>query len=218
MPIDPKRILFEDQWLLAVTKLGGELVVKGKGRVDRLPLLDFLRKQYPLLLPIHRLDFETSGVVVFSKTRRVLQAIIASKFAGWKKTYVAVVLGVPPRTEGMVVRPLPSRTGKGMVETQTHYRLLEKLRGCSIVECQFERGQRHQIRKHMSMIESPLILDDEYGDKKANRAFSRLLKMHRFFLHASSVEFPHPVTGAKTRIESPLPTSFQRTLDQLRKR
>lgn len=59
MPIDRRRILYQDQVLLAVHKLGGELVVKGKGRTDTLPLLDFLKKEFPSLVPIHRLDFET---------------------------------------------------------------------------------------------------------------------------------------------------------------
>ena len=216
MPIAKERILYEDQWLLAVTKLGGELVVKGKGRVDKLPLLDFLRKQYPTLTPIHRLDFETSGVVVFAKTKNTLKSVITSKFSGWKKRYVALVLGTPKKAAGTVDIPLEARSGTGVVNSVTHYKILEKIGPCCLVECEFERGQRHQIRQHMKMIGHPLLLDKVYGDEKANRAFSKVLKMHRFFLHAISVDFPHPVTKKSIHINSPMPKSFEASIKKLK--
>lgn len=217
MPIAKERILFEDDWLLAVTKLGGELVVKGKGKVQRLPLLDFLRKDYPSLAPIHRLDYETSGVVVFAKSKKTLKTIVDSKFAGWKKSYLAIVNGVPRKPEGNIEIPLPARSGTGNVPASTHYKLKESYRGCSLVEVDFERGQKHQIRRHLSMIGHSLILDDVYGDQKANRTFGRFLKMSRFFLHAASVEFPHPITGKTIKIESPLPPTFERVVELFRK-
>ena len=216
MPIDPKRILYEDQWLLAVTKLGGELVVKGKGKIQRLPLLDFLRKQYPGLTPIHRLDYETSGVVVFAKTKNTLKKVVDSKFAGWKKTYIAIAAGVPRDRSGDIRIPLPARSGTGNVECETHFRVLEPLRGCSLLELEFERGQKHQIRRHLSQIGHPLILDQLYGIEKVNKAFRKFLKMERFFLHASSIEFPHPVEQKTVKIESKPPHSFEAVLAKLR--
>lgn len=214
MPIAKERILYEDTWLLGVMKLSGELVVKGKGRVDRLPLLDFLRKEYPGLSPIHRLDFETSGVVIFAKSKNALKTIVESKFSGWIKTYVAIVKGLP-KNEGVVKFPLPARSGDGKVAAETKYRLLKRLRDCSFVELTFERGQRHQIRRHMSMIGHPLVLDKVYGDERLNRVFSKYLKMQRFFLHASKAEFPHPVTKERITIECPLPKYFEATLRKL---
>lgn len=216
MPIDKKRLLYEDEWLLAVTKLGGELVVKGKGKTQRLPLLDFLREDYPTLAPIHRLDYETSGVVVFAKTKNTLKKVVESKFAGWKKSYVAIVAGAPQQKEKDIDIPLPARSGTGNVECVTHYNVLELLRGCAFVEMSFERGQRHQIRRHMSMIGNPLILDDVYGDDKVNKAFSKFLKMQRFFLHATSIVFPHPVSGKEITITSPMPYTFEAVLKKLR--
>ncbi len=215
MPIDTGRILFEDLWLLAVTKLGGELVVKGKGKIQRLPLLDYLRKDYPSLAPIHRLDFETSGIVVFAKTKKVLQKVLESKFAGWNKTYLAIVAGSPHRDTGEVDIPLPARSGTGNVPALTKYHVQERYRGCSLVEVSFERGQKHQIRRHMSMMGNPLILDDVYGDDKPNKTFSKFLKMQRFFLHASRVEFPHPETGKLIVINSPMPHTFVAVLKKL---
>ena len=114
MPIDRRRILYQDQVLLAVHKLGGELVVKGKGRTDTLPLLDFLKKEFPSLVPIHRLDFETSGVVVFSKSRKILKQIVESRFQSWKKKYIAIILGCPKSDKGVIDFPLPARSGTGV--------------------------------------------------------------------------------------------------------
>jgi len=216
MPIDKGRILYEDQWLLAVTKLCGELVVKGRGKIQKLPLLDFLRKDYPGLAPIHRLDYETSGVVVFAKTKNTLKTVVESKFAGWKKTYLAIVSGSPNRDAGEVDIPLPARSGTGNVSALTNYRIKERFRGCSLVEVHFERGQKHQIRRHMSMIGNPLILDDVYGDDKPNKTFVKFLKMKRFFLHASKVEFVHPVTGKPIVIESPMPHTYIAVLKKLK--
>jgi len=216
MSIDANRILYNDQWLLAVTKLGGELVVKGKGKIQRLPLLDFLRKDYPGLSPIHRLDYETSGVVLFAKTKNTLKTIVESKFAGWKKTYLAIVTGVPRQKSGDIRIPLPARSGTGNVECLSHYKILEVFRGCSLLEVSFERGQKHQIRRHLSMIGHPLILDELYGDEKINRRFMKFLKMQRFFLHASTVEFPHPVQGTLLTVSSEPPHSFTSVLKKLR--
>jgi 23S rRNA-/tRNA-specific pseudouridylate synthase len=216
MPVDLKRILFEDQWLLAVEKLGGELVVKGKGKTQKLPLLDFLRKDYPSLSAIHRLDYETSGIVLFAKSKNTLKKIIESKFAGWKKTYFAIIAGAPYKKEADATFPLPARSGDGDVTCVTHYNVQELFRGCAFVELHFERGQRHQIRRHMNMLGHPLILDDLYGNEKINKSFTKFLKLQRFFLHASQIEFPHPISGEMIVVRSPMPKTFNAVLKKLR--
>jgi len=109
MPIAPERILYEDDSLLAVNKLSGELVVRGKGRVDKLPLLDFLRKDRSGLNALHRLDFETSGAVLFAKTKEVEEKILSSRFRGWRKTYRTLVMGRILRENGVIRIPLPAR-------------------------------------------------------------------------------------------------------------
>lgn len=217
MPIAKERILYEDQWLLAVAKLSGELVVQGKGRLDKLPLLDFLKKEYPTLQTIHRLDFETSGVVVFAKSKTVLGKILESKFSGWKKEYQAIVLGSLKKPEGVISFRLPARSGEGKVSAESHYRVEEAMGPVSLVHVTIERGQRHQIRKHLSMIGNPLILDELYGIAKANKEFGKFLKLHRFFLHASRVTFPHPMTGKIIEIIAPLPPMFESVLLKIRK-
>ncbi len=217
MPIAKDRILFEDQWLLAVTKLGGELVVRGKGRLDKLPLLDFLKKDYPTICAIHRLDFETSGVVVFAKSKNVLGKILESKFAGWKKEYIALALGLFQRPESVIDFKLPARSGDGKVAAESHYKVLEVIGPVSVVQVTIERGQRHQIRRHLSMIGHPLVLDEVYGDRKANREFENFLKLRRFFLHACRITLPHPVSGETITIHAPMPKMFEVVLEKLRK-
>lgn len=218
MPINKARILYEDDALLIVDKLSGELVVRGKGRLDKLPLLDFLEQEYPGLRPIHRLDFETSGAVAFAKRKDVLEAVLAKKFAGWVKTYVALVLDPLEKDSGVIDIPLPARSGEGKVKAQTRFRVLERFKGITYVEAQIERGQFHQIRRHFAAIKHPLILDDIYGNKKLNKAFSKEFRFRRFFLHAKSLLFPHPITGKIVEVDAPLPKPFAQVLEEMKKR
>ncbi len=212
------RILYKDDWLLAVNKLGGELAVAGSGRMDRLPLLDFLKEEYPELQPVHRLDFETSGVLVFARTPQVLEKILSSKFAGWVKTYRALIMGRPTAPKGSIDIPLQARSGRGTVQVSTKYSVLDSFGPVGYVEAVIERGQFHQIRRHFAAIQHPLVLDDEHGDKKFNKLFSKTFEYRRFFLHAISVDFPHPVTGVMTRIEAPLPRQFNDVIEKMKQR
>jgi len=216
MTIDSRRILFSDDSLLAVNKLSGELVVAGAGTSDKLSLLDFLRKDYPGLKPLHRLDFETSGVVVFARTKQVAEAVVTSKFKGWKKTYVTLVAGRMPRPSGAIRTPLPSR-GEGVVPAETVYRVLEVFANSCLVEADITTGRHHQIRRHFESIGHPLLLDEEYGNKGINRVFTREFHLRKFFLHAAKLSFPHPVTGQLLTIEAPLPRVFEGVLKQLKK-
>ncbi len=216
MPLNPHRILYEDDVLIAVEKLSGELVVKGKGRVDRLPLLDFLKKSYPGIRALHRLDFETSGIVLFPKSSAVLDAILSKGLSEWKKTYTALVLNVPTEDSGVIDMPLSPRSGRGLVQARTTFRVVERFQGCSLITADIQSGQRHQIRRHLASIGHPLILDDEYGNTKLNAVFTKEFRFQRFFLHASGMEFPHPTTGVAIRITSPLPKHFQEVIRLLR--
>ena len=209
--IDRRRILFSDDSLLAVNKLSGELVVAGAGKSDKLSLLDFLRKDYPGLKPLHRLDFETSGVVIFARTKKVAEAVLTSKFNGWKKTYVTLVAGRMPRPSGVIRTPLPAR-GEGVVPAETVYRVLEVFANSCLVEADIETGRHHQIRRHFESIGHPLLLDEEYGNKAINRVFTREFHLRRLFLHAVSVLLPHPVTGERMKFTAPVPDDMRRWL------
>jgi 23S rRNA pseudouridine955/2504/2580 synthase len=224
MSIHADRILFKDDWFLAVDKLAGELVVKGSGKVDRLPLLDFLRKDYPGLAPVQRLDFETSGIVLFARTKPALHAMMdaqksdAATSDRWKKIYRTLVVGRLPKDWGDVAFPLPARSSEGTVPALTRYRVLERFGNSSYIEAEIETGRHHQIRRHFAAIRHPLVLDKLYGAgfEKFNRIFIQEFSYRRFFLHAFSLSFHHPFIGKEVFVEAPLPRTFEEILGRLR--
>ncbi|MFA7682222.1 MAG: RluA family pseudouridine synthase [Candidatus Peribacteraceae bacterium] len=216
-PISADRILYCDDHLLAVAKRSGELTVRGKGALGKLPLFDLLKKDYPGLRVLHRLDFETSGVVLFARTKKAYEGIRAVKTGDWRKTYHALIEGCPARLTGTIRTPLPAR-GQGLVPAQTRYRILERFALCSYVEAVIETGRHHQIRRHFAEIGHPLLLDREYGNARANAQFSRESGYNKFFLHAFVIDLLHPVTGKKLHIEAPLPRAFTEVLKRLRDR
>src|SRR3989338_2527132 len=226
MPISPDRILFQDDHLLAVNKLAGELTVRGKGEVGKLPLYDFLHQDYPGLRVLHRLDFDTSGVVLFAKTKAAGEAVLASHFKGWKKVYRAIVSGVIDRDRGVIRALLPARSSREkkfedqkkkeeLIPAVTNFVVLQRFHGATYVECEIETGRHHQIRRHFKAIKHALALDELYGEPKFNQAFSRVTKFHKFLLHAQSLELSHPVTGEKLHIEASMPRAFEAVLKKL---
>ncbi|MBU2213704.1 RluA family pseudouridine synthase [Patescibacteria group bacterium] len=216
--ISPDRILYEDDYFLAVNKLSGELVVKGsslrrgygrqEGKVEKLPLYDFLKKDYPGLRVLHRLDFETSGVVLFSKTKEAYEGVRALHRGEWKKTYRTLVVGRVQKRSGIIRKKLAAR-GQGSVDAETRYRILKCWKDLSFVEAEIETGRHHQIRKHFAYIGHPLVLDGIYGDERFNKKFAREFRLKKFFLHAYSVELKHPVTRKQLRIEAAMPKIFE---------
>ncbi|MEK7590924.1 MAG: RluA family pseudouridine synthase [Patescibacteria group bacterium] len=222
MSLDPKRILYQDEDFLAVHKLSGELVVRGKGPVGKLPLLDFLKKEYPGLRAVHRLDFETSGVVLFARTKRGLEALAPMKGDGRtsgpviEKTYASLVTGTMKPREGTIAKPLPAHAGGDLVPAATRYRVLQQFETVSYIEAAITKGRHHQIRRHFAGTGHPLILDEAYGNEKANAAFSRAFRYRKFFLHARRISFIHPFTSQKLVIEAPLPNAFQEVLTKLK--
>ncbi len=216
MPINRDRILYEDEWFLAVHKLSGELTVRGKGEMHKLPLLDFLRKNFPGIRPVSRLDFDTSGVILFARNRQALEKVTETKFEEWKKAYRTIVTGRLRDREGDIKKPLPARTKNILIPSTTHYKVLEEFPSCSFVEAVIHTGRHHQIRRHFAGIHHPLALDSLYGDARFNRAFGEKFRYRKFFLHAFSLSFVHPFTGKQVEIISPLPKAFEEILSKLR--
>ena len=189
--------------------------MRGKGAVGKKPLLDLLRDGHPGLRALHRLDFETSGVLLFAKTGEVEKAVLQSKFAGWEKQYHTLVMGRIQRKGGAIRKELPAR-GKGTVSAVTQYTVLERYANSSYVSAQIETGRHHQIRRHFAGIDHPLVLDAVYGHRKFNKLFTQELGYRTFFLHASLLRIPHPITKEDLVIEAPLPKPFQQVLETLR--
>ncbi len=218
--IDPKRILFQDEHFLAVHKLSGELVVRGKGPIGKLPLLDFLRKDYPGIRPVNRLDFDTSGIVLFARTKGALAAMMPGaeeQSLEMEKTYKTIVTGVLPLKVGAIRAPLPSRMTKQLVSAETKYRVLEVFDTfATYTEASFVRGRHHQLRRHFAAIAHPIFLDPLYGNQKMNDVFTKRFHYRKFFLHATRLTFVHPYTKQKVVIEAPLPAAFEAALKKLR--
>lgn len=212
------RIVHEDSAIVAVDKPSGLLTVAtDDNKTDTLfaRLRAFLterdgsRAAHPHV--VHRLDRETSGLVLFAKSAELKQTLQAS-WPEVRKTYWAVVEGRPMPPEGTVrsylveskalrvySSPHPTEGGR---EATTHYRTQQVGDGCTLVEIDLETGRKHQIRVHLADLGCPVTGDQRYGAK--------LDLCGRLALHAGSLAFPHPDGGAEIRLESPLPPPLQR--------
>ncbi len=196
-------VVYEDEWLIAVDKPAGMLSVPGKGQ--RLSAQEILSKKYASVYACHRLDMQTSGILLFAKTeemQRTIQGMFARREI--RKMYMAVLDGISDRpSSGEISLPLspdyanrPRRRvdfedGKAAV---THYNILYARDGRSVVELFPHTGRTHQLRIHCAYSDGlgvPIVGDELYG-----RHSRRLL------LNAQRMEFRHPVTGAEMRIAS----------------
>lgn len=171
----------------------------------------------PLYL-LHRLDYQTSGVLLFGKRktdRRALEGIFAH--AETRKKYLALVKGAPHA--GEINIPLPARNGKEKIPALTAFKTLRNFRppdlACSLVEAEIKTGRKHQIRLHFAHIGCPLVMDNKYGDERFNRRFRITFRLGRLFLHAQSIAFFHPLLKKTLKIEAPLPPDLKITLKRL---
>jgi 23S rRNA pseudouridine955/2504/2580 synthase len=216
-------ILYEDDALVALDKPAGLAVHGGSGvshgLIERLRLA---RPEARFLELVHRLDRETSGVLLVAKKRAALVSLHAQLREGeTDKRYLALVRGPWREPERTVVLSLTKFiTGEGerrvRVEREgrparTVFRLQRRWPGeeppLALVEAQLDTGRTHQIRVHLAHIGRPLAGDDKYGDFVWNRALARR-GLKRMFLHAHRIAFRHPLTETPIAIESPLPAEL----------
>lgn len=214
--VDPRRIIFEDEHLLVVLKLGNELTVAAGGG-GKLPLFDFLKKVHPGLRVVHRLDFGTSGVIVFAKTAEAVRKLRESQDR-WIKRYRCLVAGRVIESEGTIRKPLSARTHEGKVDAFSTYRVLGSWTLASDLEVTIETGRKHQVRQHMAMIGHPLLMDPLYGNQEKDKLFRRKFHYDRFFLHAEYLQLPHPATGVMLTLRAPLQASYEKAVKELRER
>ncbi len=225
-------ILFEDEEFLVIDKPAGLVVHPADGHHSG-TLVNGLLYRYKALPGndtarpgiVHRLDKDTSGVMVVAKTEAALKALSESfKNRRVTKTYHAVLLRNPGKPQGtlsaaigrhpvnrkkMAVRP---DSGRYAV---THWKVLTSWPGFSFVEVGLETGRTHQIRVHMSSLGAPIAGDALYGGR-IREGFEPPVK--RQLLHASTLRFPHPVSDQNMEFNAPLPEDMQRVLRQLEKR
>ena len=227
------RILYQDAQVLAVDKPAGVLTVPGRG-VRAPALSEEVRAIAPNALPVHRLDRDTSGVVLFAVTReahRALNAAFESRRA--EKTYLALVRGDLSKGQRISASLREPRGGRVRVATgnepraraaQTTVEPKERFGEYTFCTCRPRTGRTHQIRVHLALIGHPLACDPRYGDDWQLRVGDlwsgapdpETIVLARTPLHAAALRIPHPRGRGWLWVESPLPDDIARCLDLLR--
>ncbi len=222
------NVVFEDESLIVIDKPAGLVVHPGNGNASG-TLMNALLHHAPELAAIpragivHRLDKDTSGLLVVARTLTAQTDLVRQMQArSVKRHYLALVLGTVER-DGSVDAPLGrhavQRTKMAIVraggkEARTHYAVLERFAKATLLECRLETGRTHQIRVHLTSIKHPLAGDAVYGRSRSGDA--RLDAFPRQALHAWRLALQHPAGGAEVAWESPLPEDFAQLLEDLR--
>ncbi len=229
------EIVFEDDSVIVLNKPSRLLVIPDRYDKTLPSLSGILKGDLGEIFVVHRLDKETSGVIVFAKTA-VAHAALNSQFEGREveKIYQAIVRGNLEAKSGLIEFPLSEREDGAMrvdkkngKESVTEFRILEELSGYALVEARPKTGRTHQIRVHLAAIGFPILGDPLYGDGrpfflshikaryKSNGEEKPLLA--RTALHASAVTLTHPVTGERSVWLAELPKDMRSVLRALRK-
>jgi len=213
------RIVFQDQHLIVVDKYAGLLSIAAGSETEATAysiLSNFVKLQHGLnkIFVVHRLDRDTSGLMMFSKSEDI-QSILQSN---WKenileRTYIAVVEGEVEESKGTIRSYIYESSAKVMHSTKnpdkgelaiTHFKRLKVKSGYSLLQIALETGKKNQIRLHMQEIGHPIVGDKKYG--ATGNPIGRL------GLHASVLAFIHPITGKELRFESKVPSKFRRLI------
>ncbi|HEU4959371.1 MAG TPA: RluA family pseudouridine synthase [Sphingomonas sp.] len=228
------EIVFEDEHLIVLDKPAGLVVHPAAGNPDGTLVNALLHHCAGRLSGIggvarpgivHRIDKDTSGLMVAAKTDRAHEGL-AKQFAAHSidRRYKAIVAGRPNPPAGSIDAPLarsPANRKKVAVVASgkravTHYRTLQPLREAALVECRLETGRTHQVRVHMASIGNPLLGDPVYGrTRAAHRPILETLRFRRQALHAAHLGFIHPVKSNALSFDSELPADMQELFTSL---
>ena len=168
---------------------------------------------------VHRIDKDTTGLIIVAKNDKAhleLSKQLQDKTVN--RLYYALVHGTFAHDYGTIDAPIGrdetdrqkmAVTEKNSKEARTHFRVLERFKDYSLVECRLETGRTHQIRVHMRYIDHPIVGDEKYG-------YRRTMKIGGQLLHAHQLEFVHPSTGEKMVVEAEIPQDFAEVLQRLR--
>jgi 23S rRNA pseudouridine1911/1915/1917 synthase len=217
------RIAYEDEHLLVVDKPAGLVVHPGAGHAAGTLVQGLLGRGLAGGDPerpgiVHRLDRDTSGLMVVSRTQEAydgLQTLVRRR--ALEREYLALVRGRPRSRHGRIEAPIgrdrrdPTRRSldtDSPKDAVTHFEVVELLPAHALLRVHLETGRTHQIRVHLGAIGLPVAGDPVYGVSERG--------LHRQFLHAARLAFPHPVTGASVDVTSPLPPDLQAALERVR--
>jgi len=220
------HVLYRDEAFIALNKPSGIAVHGGSG-ISR-GVIEQMRLELPecrYMELVHRLDRETSGVLLIALKRRALVSLHEAMRAGRiRKRYLTLVAGRWPNPMQHVKLPLYKRVdddGEKRVSVRddgqiahTIFRRQQAFDGFTLLEAELKTGRTHQIRVHTSHLGFPIAGDDKYGDFELNRALAKQ-GLKRMFLHAAHLAFAHPITGEAMEIDAPLPPDLATFLDTL---
>ncbi|MFA6918113.1 MAG: RluA family pseudouridine synthase [Candidatus Gracilibacteria bacterium] len=233
-------VLYEDKDVLVVDKPYGMVVhpVDGgqcmSGTLVNAVLNKIKHKQFGGLRPgiVHRIDKDTSGALVIAKNKKAAEDLIEQfKSRKVQKYYLTLVYGILKHPEGIIESPIArayvdrkkmrvsnENEGKMAISIYKTLKIFKPEKGryaCSLLEVQIKTGRTHQIRVHMSALGYPVIGDDTYGNKKANRFFEAKFGLKRQFLHAHTLRFISPDTKKEVAIVANLPSDLNKVITQL---
>ena len=233
----PIEIIFENDHFVAVNKPAGLLSIPDRDGSD-ISLKGILKKKYGNIFTVHRLDRDTSGIIIFAKDEATHQYLsTAFEERNVEKYYLGIVAGVIPEKKGTIDAPIaehPGRRGLMVIhkkgkEAVTDYEVQEEFGKFSLVQFQIHTGRTHQIRVHMQSIGHPIVCDELYGDGQPVLLSSfkyryKLSKneeeekpiLARLGLHAQRLKLKDP-DGAVHEFEAEMPKDMRALLQQLRK-
>lgn len=228
------RVLYTDDDLVVVVKPAGALT-HATGAGDRIAVAQRLAQMFDDLPTdrgglrpgvVHRLDRETSGLLVFARNSDALQRLQDQfRARSVTKLYLALVSGVPDQTEFTIELPIGPVRGKADrqgvdptsgKEARTSVRLVTGFSRHALLECRIHTGRRHQIRVHLAELGLPVLGDPLYGTKRARPLPPAVPAVPRLALHASALGFDHPSTGARMEFTEPLPSDLDALAEALR--
>jgi len=228
-------VVFEDEHLIVIDKPAGLVVHPAAGNLDGTLVNALLHHCHGSLSGIggvarpgivHRIDKDTSGLLVAAKTDRAHIGLAAQfKAHSIDRRYQAIVSGRVLASAGKVDAPLARSPqnrkkiaivkGSGGRHAITHWRKLRELRDAALLECRLETGRTHQVRVHMASIGHALLGDPVYGSSRAHRELLATLGFRRQALHAAHLGFIHPVTSNALAFDSEMPSDMQELLTKL---
>lgn len=221
------EVLYEDQYFLALNKPAGVAVHGGSGvSFGVIEQLRAARPHAPFLELVHRLDRETSGLLLVARRRRALVALHELfREDTITKQYQALVFGDWVNDRQHLRAPLqrwvtPSGERRVRVDAQgrrahTIITLLQRYEQCSLLQAELRTGRTHQIRVHLAHEGFPIVGDDKYSSDAQLKSARTDLDFRGMFLHAAYLGFVHPITGASVALHAPLPDNCQALLQRL---
>lgn len=219
-------IIYEDDQMLILNKPSGTAVHGGSGlKFGAIEALRALRPDARFLELVHRIDRDTSGILLVAKKRsalRRLQEQFRNKTV--EKYYYALVMGEWKASCKKVTAPLLKNEVNSIVRVNTNgkpsdtrFKVIERLEQATLVQASPVTGRTHQIRVHCQYTGHPIAWDDRYGDPRFD-AYTKKTGLNRLFLHAANIKFTHPKTEEMMEINAPMEPMLTRAIEKLRKK